>query len=151
LAQFCARWVLDGPLGEDLAQEAWLQVWRNRADYRAEGRFRIYLYTVALNRCRNAKRDHARAQRLFQQGNEQGPAAGPPPLEQLIALEKAKQLLEAIARLSPSLRETILLRFSEGLGYPEIAAIVGSPEATVRSRVHLAVQQLRDSLGGGAS
>jgi RNA polymerase sigma-70 factor (ECF subfamily) len=150
LARFCAKWVLDGALGEDLAQEVWLQVWRNHGNYRADGRFRVYLYTVALNRCRNTKRNRIRAQRLFQPGDDDGCGAAPEQLERVIAREGARRLLEAVARLSPSLRETVLLRLSEGLGYPEIAAIVGSPEATVRSRVHLAVERLRNSLGGGA-
>jgi DNA-directed RNA polymerase specialized sigma24 family protein len=43
----------------------------------------------------------------------------------------------------------LLLRISEGLAYPDIAKIIGRTESAVRSRVHLAVEQLRRELSRG--
>jgi RNA polymerase sigma-70 factor (ECF subfamily) len=46
------------------------------------------------------------------------------------------------------MREAVLLRFEQGLEYPEIARIVGRPESTVRSRVFLAMKTLRRDVAG---
>jgi RNA polymerase sigma factor (sigma-70 family) len=53
---------------------------------------------------------------------------------------------EAIGRLSPELRETLELRLEEELSYEEIAGVLDIPVGTVRSRLHNAVQRLRQAL-----
>jgi RNA polymerase sigma-70 factor (ECF subfamily) len=51
--------------------------------------------------------------------------------------------------LSTKLREAVLLRFDQGLDYPDVARILGCSESTTRSRVRLAMERLRDELAGG--
>lgn len=50
------------------------------------------------------------------------------------------------ARLSPAQRAAVVLRFYEDLDYPQIAAILGCPEATARSHIHRALTRLRTDL-----
>ncbi len=56
--------------------------------------------------------------------------------------EESMLLMEAIMRLKPEYREVLLLREYEDLSYEEIAAIVGSTESAVKSRLFKARQQL---------
>ena len=61
---FCAKHVGHRSLGEEMAQEIWLSVWDHRAGYRPEGKFLGWLFTLARNRVRNARRDRANCSML---------------------------------------------------------------------------------------
>lgn len=149
LESLCARLLGDTVAGQELAQETWLQVWVARGKYQAGGQFRIYLFTVARNRCRNQLRDRSRRRRWV--GTEPAPADAPDRdaadhLDALIERERRLRVNGAIATLPPPLREVLVFRFSEGLDYADIARIVGRTESAVRSRVYLAMERLRAHL-----
>lgn len=146
LGNVCAKFVADARLGEELAQETWLQVWQARARYRPDGRFASYLFTVARNRCRNELR--ARSLRRQQPGAAapELPSDAPEHLDRLIEAERRRRVVAAMASLSPALREALVFRFVEELDYPEIARVIGRSESAVRSRVHDAVDKLRRAL-----
>ncbi len=59
---------------------------------------------------------------------------------------EVEAMRETIAELPELLRETLELRLTHDLSYEEIAAVLGIPIGTVRSRLHNAVRQLRDKL-----
>lgn len=150
LAGFCIKMLGDRRAGEDVAQETWLQVWTHRASYRPQGRFEAFLYTIARNRCRNAARSMRRRRRFRADsgGHEHEPADDAPSnLDSLLADERRHQVLDAMQRLPQKLREALILRYSQELDYPQIAAIVGRGESTVRSRVHHGLRRLRQLLG----
>lgn len=156
LANLCSRLVCDPQVGEEIAQESWLQIWAARRTYRPDGRFTVYLYTVARNRCRNHRRDSGRHARWFASepaGTLLLVATAEPegggPIDALIEQERRHRVNQAIARLPEALREALLFRFSEGLDYADIARIIGRYESTIRSRVYLAVERLREELGRG--
>jgi RNA polymerase sigma-70 factor (ECF subfamily) len=65
------------------------------------------------------------------------------PLEVLLEAERHRRMLAALHELPPKLKEAVLLRFDQGLDYPEIARILDAPESTIRSRVFLGIRQLR--------
>jgi RNA polymerase sigma-70 factor (ECF subfamily) len=149
LANLCAKLLCDRLVGEEVAQESWLQVWSARGKYQPGGQFPVYLFTVARNRCRNQLRDRQRRGRWV--GLEPGPDEAPDRdaadhLDALIERERRRRVNEAIATLPPALREVLLFRFSEGLDYADIARIVGRTESGVRSRVYLAMERLRAQL-----
>jgi RNA polymerase sigma-70 factor, ECF subfamily len=152
LANLCAKLVCNPRIGEEIAQETWLQVWASRERYQPGGTFTVYLFTVARNRCRNHARDTQRRTRWV--GSE--PASdnlpdknAPDHLDALIEEERRRRVNVAIAALPEALREALLFRFSEGLDYADIARIVGRTESAVRSRVYLAVERLRKEMSGG--
>lgn len=60
---------------------------------------------------------------------------------------EARRVLEAIRALAPAYRETLMLRLVEGLGGPEIAALTGLTEGSVRVNLHRGMQRLRRALG----
>ncbi|HWM85853.1 MAG TPA: RNA polymerase sigma factor [Kofleriaceae bacterium] len=149
---FCAKLLCDRRAGEEVAQETWLRVWAVRSAYVAQGKFPVYLYTLARNLCRNHRRDRGRRGRWVRDDldGRACPADEPASLDRLIAREQEARVQEALAALSPRLREAVLLRFSEGLDYPQIAQILGRNESTIRSRVHHGLKRLRDLVQRGS-
>lgn len=139
---FCLRW--DAQRGDDLAQEVFLQLWQARRRYQPRGRFPVYLFTIVRNRCRNARRSWFRSPVLEQLSPQLGRSAEQ--LDHVLEQERARRLDRSVAGLPPKLREAVLLRFGEGLGYAEIAAIVQAPQATVRSRVFHGLRRLQKEL-----
>jgi RNA polymerase sigma-70 factor (ECF subfamily) len=101
------------------------------------------LLTIARNRCRNVRRDAKPSEALA----EEIAAETAGQLDALLVAERRRRVDAEIHSLPPKLREAILLRFSQELDYDEVAAILHCPQATVRSRVFLGLQQLRHRLG----
>lgn len=146
---FCTKSVGSASLGEEMAQEVWLSVWDQRNNYRAEGKFVVWLFTMARNRARNAHRERTREQAPDGLTHDP-PDLSPSELDKLIAQERRARLDAALARLSPSLREAVILRFAQEMSYLEIARVVASNESTARSRVFHGLRDLRRRLGGGS-
>ena len=62
--------------------------------------------------------------------------------------DEGAELWDAVARLPEKLRTAVHLHYAEGYSTEEIAALLGIPAATVRTRLHRARRQLKDLLGG---
>ncbi len=153
LTHYCVKFLGGSRSGEELAQEILLEVWARRKSYRAKVGFPVFLFTVARNRCLNHARDQGRRRRWdvappASGGAEAVGADAPDQLDALLERERAQRVRSALLELPPKLREAVLLRFEQGLEYPEIARIVGRPESTVRSRVFLAMKTLRQGVAG---
>ncbi|HEY0705457.1 MAG TPA: RNA polymerase sigma factor [Polyangia bacterium] len=130
--------------GDDVAQETFVELWGTRRRYRPVGKFRVFLFTIVRNRCRNQYRGRQQQTELQTDLIEGLPAPTPNQLDEVLTAERQRQVDQEIAALSPKLREAVLLRFAEGLEYGEIASIVGCSEVTLRSRVFLGVSQIRE-------
>ncbi len=152
LLGFCAKHVGSPAAGEDLAQEIWLAVWDHRASYRPEGRFVVWLFTLAKNRIRNLRRDGARRPLSPDDAPtpllERAPDLSPSDLDRLVIAERRSRLDRAVASVPENLREAILLRFTEELPYEEVARILDTNESTARSRVFHGIRDLRRRLRG---
>lgn len=154
VTSFCAKLTRDPRASEELAQDTWLQVWAGRYAYEPRGKFAVFLYTIARNRCRN----HVRARR--RRGAWPPPLGAPPDvgelasgapdhLDALLARERGRRVHEALFGLPEKLREAVVLRFAEGLSYEDMASVLGGSESTLRSRVHHALKSLRSELERG--
>lgn len=126
---------------EDLAQETFVRLFRYRARYRATARFTTFLYHLARNVWADRGRKVVRVERI----------ANALLAEQSIVPaaveESAGQTLDveaALDRLSPKLREVIVLNIYQGLRYQEVADVLGIPLGTVKSRINLALAALRE-------
>jgi RNA polymerase sigma-70 factor (ECF subfamily) len=139
--RFATRYLGDPTAGAEVAQEALLKVWHTRREFRPVRPFSVYLFTIVRNLCRNRYRDSQR-QRNRLAREDSGDAANSP-LEVLLEAERHRRMLAALHELPPKLKEAVLLRFDQGLDYPEIARILEAPESTIRSRVFLGIRQLR--------
>ncbi len=127
------RMLGDAAEAEDVAQEAFLRLWRQAPEWRAgEAQVSTWLYRVVANLCTDRLRKWAR------RGGPPGaapaevdlpdPAAGP--AEQLQTAARLQALRAALAELPERQRMAVALRHLEGLSNPEIAQIMdSSPEA----------------------
>ena len=132
---------------EDVAQEALLRAYRRFNRLRDRNRFRAWLvriaFRLALDRLRSGKRRELR-DTLWSQPERQPPAAT---VEDTAASNEFQAHLEnALAELPEKLRLVLLLAAMEGHTIEEIAALVGIPVGTVKSRIFLARKQLAEKL-----
>lgn len=152
------RMVRDRELAEDLSQETFVKALNAIESYRPEYKFSSWIFKIA----NNAAIDHLRRRELDTLSLEGSPHAETPEAVQATALQlgdrtenpldivEAKELgaaiEEAIGRLRPEYRSCILLRHVEGLAYEEIAQTLDLPLGTVKTYIHRARNELRDTL-----
>ena len=136
---------------EDVLQEAMVYAFRNLHRYDpARGAFRTWLYTITISRCRNARRRKwlptVALAHLLSIGVEPPAPADEGPEHRAAWAELRDSLRQALATLSPRLREAVALRYGQGLTYREMAVIMDCPQKTAESRVRLAHEQLRQAM-----
>lgn len=145
LLTYIQRMVGDRHRAEELFQDAFMAVWEKRRTYRFPRPFRPWLFSIAINRCRQSFRQSPAADILPLQdvGTQLPEAATPSPVQAAVATETARLVASAVANLPPQQRTVVVLRNWNGLSYAEIAEIVRCGEATVRSHMHLALAGIR--------
>lgn len=128
---------------EDVAQEAFAKAYRNFQQLRDRERFRAWLvrmtWRMALDRQRANRRRLVREQVIEVDRT-------PTTSDSLIARERAEQLWQAIDALPEKLRLAIVLAGIDGHDIREVAALLGVPDGTVKSRLFLARKQLKERL-----
>jgi RNA polymerase sigma-70 factor (ECF subfamily) len=128
---------------EDIAQEAFARAHRSFRQLRDRDRFRAWLvritWRLALNRQRNDRRRMSRELFLVADTAQSGVATAE-------ERERATQLWQAIDVLPPKLRLVTILAGIEGHDLREVALLLGVPEGTVKSRLFLARQRLKELL-----
>ena len=136
----------------DLTQEVFLRIYRHLGTFRGRSSLKTWVYQVGLNQCRSRLgRVRPDTQPLAEEGAEGVrplPDPGRDPESEALAADTGRRVGEALAALPLAFREAVVLRDLEGLGYEEIAALVGVPVGTVRSRIARGREQLRGLLGG---
>jgi RNA polymerase sigma-70 factor, ECF subfamily len=132
LQGFLRRCLGDAKTAEDLAQEAFLQLWRNPNGFNpARATLKAYLFGIAAKRAADWWRHRAREERAAE-----SPQAG-------IRIEAETLIEDALARLEPEPRSLLWLREVEGYSCAELAAMLEIPLGTVKSRLFTAREQLR--------
>lgn len=136
----------DAATAEELAQETMLAVWRKAALYSDEkGSATTWIFTIA----RNLRIDRLRREVAWQplpEDNAEQPSADPAPDEELAERQRGERVRAVLALLPAEQTEVVTLAFIEGLSHSEIAARLGLPLGTVKSRMRLAYQKVRDAL-----
>ena len=139
----CYRFTNQGAEAQDLTQEVFLRVFRTLRTFRsAEGSFATWLARVT----RNLLIDHYRRTRQDRVTDsieeqlpmleEEGAAAAVRP-DHAVAGREASEILQAtLQKLSPDLREAVILRDLQEMEYREIAQVLQIPEGTVKSRIN---------------
>jgi RNA polymerase sigma-70 factor (ECF subfamily) len=144
---FLMRTNLPAAGAEELAQEALLIVWRKAAKFdRDRAGASSWIFTIARNlRIDNARRD-MRGKVLDREANEDAEQPTPPEAE-LLAAEREQRVRAALKNLSDEQLRVVRLSFFEGKAHGDIAAELDLPLGTVKSRIRLAMNRLRDLLG----
>jgi len=126
-------------VAEDLMQETLLRAFRGLDAYRPEGKFRAWIFHIALNQARDWIR---RQQRRPLVSDGPPPAADAPPEGAAIARERDRRIQQALARLSEPDREVLLMRYYGDMTFKDIARARGEPLGTVLARAHRALKKL---------
>jgi RNA polymerase sigma-70 factor (ECF subfamily) len=133
----------DNQLAADLLQDTFERVWTARKQYTAEQPFRTWLFTVAYNLCKNIYRSNEHEQAYLESLPTDEPIAEDATPIKLDAAAFDQALQQELARLNEHQQMLFELRFTQEMTVPEIAAIIGIPEGTVKSRLHTLTNYLR--------
>jgi RNA polymerase sigma-70 factor (ECF subfamily) len=148
LYRYCCQMVRDEEMARDAHQLAFVQAYEGLPRFSRRSSLRTWLFGIARHRCLDAlkvdRRRRARFHELTVAGDRPTPA---PSAEESLATRSLAGALEACLRqLAPRIRSTVLLRFQQGLSYPEIARLSGEAAATLQVRVARALPVLRRCL-----
>jgi RNA polymerase sigma-70 factor, ECF subfamily len=130
------------PDAQDVSQEVFLKLYRNLGKLPGEGAVAPWLYRVTVNACHDARR----RRRPETSVEAAGPltAAGHDPQQALTEAERRRVVEMSLRVLAAQERAAIVLRDLEGLSTQEVARILGSSEATVRSHISKARMKMKD-------
>lgn len=131
--------------GEDLVQETFLRLYRYRKRYRPTARFNGLLYHLARNVWADHNRKLARIDRVATSFEAEMQLVRPASSQ---ASGRALDVQTALDRLSPKLREVLVLNVYQQLRYQEIAEALNIPLGTVKSRINLALAALKEIFHG---
>ncbi|HEY0546957.1 MAG TPA: sigma-70 family RNA polymerase sigma factor [Pyrinomonadaceae bacterium] len=142
------RILSDPASAEEVMLDVYMQVWRQASTYdEKRGGPLAWLTTVArsraIDRLRSGKQRQQREEPLERADNHSAPANIE---EEVAASEMRGRVQAALEQLSPEQREVIELAYYGGLSHSEIAAKLGQPLGTVKTRTRLGMMKLRDSL-----
>ncbi|HET9284200.1 MAG TPA: sigma-70 family RNA polymerase sigma factor [Candidatus Angelobacter sp.] len=145
----CYRFTNSADDAQDLTQEVFIRVYRTMASYNIEkGAFNTWLTTLARNllvdHFRRSKQERVtdsidaglREEEDSLSLSDQITDTRPAPDDRLASKETQKMVQAALARISPDLREAVILRDLQDMDYKEIAVVLRVPEGTVKSRIN---------------
>jgi RNA polymerase sigma-70 factor (ECF subfamily) len=152
LLNFVYRFLGNAEEAEDLVQETFLRVYRNRKAYQKVAKFSTWIYTIAGNLAKTELRKRKR--RKFFSISDLGynekdydiSDEAYNPEKDVDGRMKEEIIHKEIDALSPKFREVILLRDVQQLSYEEISQIVNIPLGTVKSRVNRGRLKLQEKL-----
>lgn len=152
LLNFVYRFLGNAEEAEDLVQETFLRVYRNRKAYQKVAKFSTWIYTIAGNLAKTELRKRKR-RKFFSISdlgyNEKDYDISDEafnPEKDVDGRMKEEIIYREIEDLSPKFREVILLRDVQQLSYEEISQIVKIPLGTVKSRVNRGRLKLQEKL-----
>jgi RNA polymerase sigma-70 factor (ECF subfamily) len=144
--QYCVRMMKDRSEAEDAVQSVFLRLYERANQIDCPDKVRCWLYCVARNYC--LTRMHSRALAAAVESESTGAMQDTTLIDQMDERQNgfAPLVHRGIARLSPELREVIILREFQELSYKEIAEIISANESTVKFRLFTARRKLSELL-----
>jgi RNA polymerase sigma-70 factor, ECF subfamily len=128
---------------EDLAQETLLEAWRSLPRFDGRCRFSTWLYGILRHRFLKGRQRRNGVAFSASEGLGQEPTTACPPDQLAETSEDAGRVRQAVANLTEEHRLVVELRFFAGATLDEIAAALDCPLGTVKSRLHYALDKLR--------
>ena len=135
---------------EDLEQEVFVRVWKNKEKYEEKGNFKTWICTIA----KNISKDYLKSSVKKQENNSTSEEivinsiadTKTTPELTLVSKIRQKQIIEAIDSLKPKFKEVIMLCDIDGYTYEEAAKKLKVPMGTIKSRIYNAKKELADKL-----
>ncbi len=152
LLNFVYRFVGNRSDAEDIVQETFLRVYKNKHYYKEIAKFSTWVYTIASNLAKTELRRRKR-HKIFSVSNFVNeerdydiPDRDHSPERKVDGTLKEDIIQKAIEKLPPKFKEVIILRDVQGFAYEEISQILNIPLGTVKSRVNRGRLKLQEDL-----
>ena len=138
-----ARLILrDHELARDAVQEGFLKAWRNLPTLRDPDRFEAWLRSLVSRSCIDVLRRRGRRPMEVELLDIDGP-----PVADIASIVADRDMLElALRRLAPEQRAVIVLHYYLGMSLPDVAAALGIPIGTAKSRHHRSLALMRAAI-----
>lgn len=143
--------VNDRATAEEITLDVFMRLWQKAATYRADqAKVSTWLTHIARNHAIDMLR--RRSVRLdqyavhWEDGTFKQPSSEPDPQEAAETALRRERVQAALAQLPPDQRQALLLAFFNGLSHSQIAEALKQPLGTIKTRLRLAMQKLRESL-----
>jgi len=134
----------DRAAAEDVVQDVFAQLWRRPRTFdERRGSLRSYITMLARSRAIDRWRSQAVQDALVERLGPDSAMQEPSASDRVIERERRTEVVALVDRLPAVQREAIVLAFGAGLTSGEIAAAVGVPHGTAKSRVRLGLAKLR--------
>jgi RNA polymerase sigma-70 factor (ECF subfamily) len=142
------RYAGDSAAAMDIAQDTFLKLMDRIGQFRGESSFDSWLYRLVVNSCMDYRRKQQRLLPVIQEFFDSFRSVEESALQSLLRDEMEQQVQDVVAKLAPEHRIIIVLRYTEGLSYEEIAEILNCSRGTVASRLNRAHKILERRLSG---
>jgi RNA polymerase sigma-70 factor (ECF subfamily) len=131
---------------EDLAQDAFLKVWRGAGSYRvARGSVRTWILSIVHNRGIDQLRSHASRRRTQDKIEATAPRSQPSEaFAETLRNSQREQVREAMGTLPSEQLKILELAYFSGYTHVEISELLGLPLGTVKGRMRLGLKKIRD-------
>jgi RNA polymerase sigma-70 factor (ECF subfamily) len=140
--RYLYKWTGSPAEAEDLTSQVFMEALEGLARFRAQGSFAAWLFTIARRKAIAAYRRQRSNLPLDEAEQVPGPAEDP--LEQVVQGEQMERVAALFAGLGEEQRELLRLRFSAGLGYAEIGALLGRSQAAVKMAVYRLLRRMNE-------
>jgi RNA polymerase sigma-70 factor (ECF subfamily) len=143
--RFALRLTGNSATAEDVVSEVFLELWRRAGSFEGRARLSTWLLAIARNKAFSLLR--ARTEEPLDDAVASAIPDGAGTAEEALDVAKRGAVLQrCLAQLSPAHREIIDLAYYHGRSVEEVAAVVGIPAATVKTRMFYARRQLAEHL-----
>src|SRR5580704_6113812 len=140
------RYSGDAAAAMDISQETFLKLFSGIRTFRGESGFESWLFRLVVNNCLDQKRRTRRLMPMVDGLLDLLRAPGRSAMDEMLRAELGGRVRSAIGLLPPDQRMVIVLRYTEGLSYGEIAEALGCSSGTVASRLNRAHRTLERRL-----
>lgn len=146
LLQFCLQMLRNAEDAGDVFQEAFRYLYVHAGTYLPTAKLTTYLYRIARNMCIDILRRRRRWN--LQALDPAMDVADPEPIQEsrLEMHEIEEHIRDAMDEVPDPYREVVVLRVIHGMEYGQIADVIDTPLGTVKSRLHVGLEALRQSL-----
>ena len=143
------RILTEGTLAQDVVQEVFLSLWRDARRFDAgRGTVATYLLSMTHHRAVDVVRreENLRRRRTSDEGLELAPDPKARVEDEVEASERRAEVRSALAELPAAQREVLLLAYFGGYTQREVAALVGVPLGTVKTRMAAGMRKMKEAL-----
>jgi RNA polymerase sigma-70 factor, ECF subfamily len=140
------RYSGDTAIAQDIAQDTFLKLFSTLGSFRGDSNFEAWLYRMVVNSCFDQKRRTRRLTPLLDEILDGLRTPDVSVLDEVLRSEISTHVRSVIDSLPANQRMVVVLRYTQGLSYEEIAGIVGCSSGTIASRLNRAHKLLERRL-----